>query len=103
VDHLSCLFVDVASGVSLLLTGVTQCPLGRNGRQALVPGHDRAWQNSAQFFYKLKDFSCGGSDLPVHSPGNTGYDMIDFSFADDFRNTRGSVLVCWNGLKRMRQ
>src|SRR5437667_11723651 len=102
-NHLSCYLVDVAASVSRLLACVTQCSLSCDGRQALVPGNNRAWQNGTQLFYKLKDFSCGCSDLSVHPARNTGYDMIDFSFADDFRETRERLLVSWNRLKRMRQ
>src|SRR5438093_9069036 len=62
-NHLSCYLVDVASGVSCLLSCITQGALGCDGRYALVPGNNRAWQNDAQLFYKLKDFSCSYSDL----------------------------------------
>ena len=34
---------------------------------------------------------------------NAGYDVVDFSFADDFGDTRRGLRVCWNGLKRMRK
>jgi hypothetical protein len=102
-DHLSCYLINVASGVSCLLACVTQSSLGRDGRQALVPGHNRARQNSAQLFYKLKNFRCGCSKLAIHPTGNTGYDMIDFFLADDFRNARGCMFICWNGFQGMRQ
>src|SRR5437867_3090450 len=102
-NHLSCHLVDIASGFPRFLACLTQCALGSDGRQALVPRNNRAWQNSAQFFYKPKDFSRGRSDLAIHPAGNTGYDMIDVSFADDLRHTRRRLFACWNGFKRMRQ
>jgi hypothetical protein len=101
-NHLSCYLIDVASGISCLLAGITQRPLGCDGCQALVPGNNRAWQNGAQFFYKLKNFSCGCSYLSVHPARNASHDMIDFSFADDFRETGERLLVGWNCLERMR-
>jgi hypothetical protein len=102
-NHLSCHLIDVTAGVSGLLTCVTQCPVSCDSSQALVPGNHRAWQDGTQFFDKLKNFGRCNSNLAVHLMGNAGYDVIDFSFADDFGDTRQGLLVCWDGLKRMRK
>src|SRR4030095_12710272 len=102
-NHLSCYLIHVAAGVSRLLACVTQCSLSCDGSQPLVPCNNRAWQDGPQFFDKLKDFGRCSTNLSVHLTGNAGYNVIDFFFPDDFGDAQRGLLVCWNGLKRMRK
>jgi hypothetical protein len=102
-NHLSCYLIDITPSLSRFLACVTQCAVSRDSSQALVPGHDRTRQNGPQLFYKLKRLACGCTDLAVHLARNTGHNMIDLSFANDFCDSRRGLLVCWNSLKRVRQ
>ena len=46
-NHLRRYLINVTAGVPRFLTGVTQCSVGCNSREPLVPGDDRAGENRA--------------------------------------------------------